>query len=147
MSDFQTWAQSIDPKVWTKNDVHYSKLAWDEGRKELKERIDNLEAAVTKTDDDACQVLGKVLKYPWYKDDLEVFPNATEKMGVCVGDHVALSMAMEAAKRIDELEANNKRHKEIYQNQRKTIYDQVDRIEQFEAEIKEWESGARVPYE
>ena len=36
MSDFQTWAQSIDPKVWSKNDLHYSKLAWDEGRKELE---------------------------------------------------------------------------------------------------------------
>jgi hypothetical protein len=72
VSDFQTWAQSIDPKVWSKNDLHYSKLAWDEGRKELdaklsdqrknriatidvvqesyelKERIDELEAKFTK---------------------------------------------------------------------------------------------------
>ena len=40
MSDFQTWAQSIDPKVWSKNDLHYSKLAWDEGRKELEARIE-----------------------------------------------------------------------------------------------------------
>tara|TARA_R110000744_G_scaffold85683_3_gene167407 strand:+ start:144 stop:356 length:213 start_codon:yes stop_codon:yes gene_type:complete len=39
VSDFQTWAQSIDPKVWSKNDLHYSKLAWDEGRKELEAAV------------------------------------------------------------------------------------------------------------
>ena len=33
---FQEWAQSLDPKVWAKNDIAYAKLAWDEGRQELE---------------------------------------------------------------------------------------------------------------
>jgi hypothetical protein len=40
------------------------------------------------------QILGKALGYPWYKDDLKNFPNATETDGVCVGDHTAWSLAM-----------------------------------------------------
>jgi hypothetical protein len=36
---FQTWAQSIDQKVWAKNDIHYAKLAWDESRKELEAEL------------------------------------------------------------------------------------------------------------
>jgi|TARA_R110000851_G_scaffold41409_3_gene103977 hypothetical protein len=75
---------------------------------ELKERLSRLETAVRRTDDSVCQTLGKVLGYPWYKDDLEVFPvfpYATECMGVCVGDHVAESIAMDAAKHIVELES------------------------------------------
>lgn len=50
------------------------------------------------------QTLGKVLGYPWFKDDRKNFPGATEEDGVCVGDHVAETLAMEAAKRIKELE-------------------------------------------
>lgn len=49
------------------------------------------------------QVLGKVLGYPWYKDDPENWPDATEKDGVCVGDHTAGSLALEAADRITVL--------------------------------------------
>lgn len=51
------------------------------------------------------QILGKALHYPWYKDDQKNFPGATEENGVCVGDHVAESLAMEAAKRIRDLES------------------------------------------
>ena len=40
------------------------------------------------------QILGKALGYPWFKDDLKNFPNATETDGVCVGDHTAWSLAM-----------------------------------------------------
>jgi len=46
------------------------------------------------------QILGKALGYPWYKDDQKNFPGATEKDGVCVGDHVPESILAEAAKRI-----------------------------------------------
>ena len=54
--------------------------------------------------DEVCQTLGKALGYPWYKDDQKNFPGATERDGVCVGEHVAESIAMEAAQRIKTLE-------------------------------------------
>ena len=53
-----------------------------------------------------CQILGKALGYPWYKDDQEVFPGATEADGVCVGEHVADSLALEAARIIRQLESS-----------------------------------------
>ena len=50
------------------------------------------------------QTLGKALGYPRYKDDQKNFPGATDADGVCVGDHVAASLATEAAERIRVLE-------------------------------------------
>jgi hypothetical protein len=53
------------------------------------------------------QTLGKVLGYPWYKDSLDVFPDATEAEGVCTGEHVPASIAAEAAGVILRLRAEN----------------------------------------
>lgn len=53
------------------------------------------------------QTLGKALGYPWYKDDQKNFPGSTEKDGVCVGEHVAESIASEAANRIEKLTKEN----------------------------------------
>lgn len=50
------------------------------------------------------QILGKALGYPWYKDDQKNFPGATEANGVCTGDHVPESLAMEAAARLAQAE-------------------------------------------
>jgi hypothetical protein len=50
------------------------------------------------------QILGKALGYPWYKDDPDIFPKATEADGVCVGVETAWSLAMIAADKIKELE-------------------------------------------
>lgn len=69
------------------------------------QRIAELTHAMAKSNDEITQVLGRALKYPWFKDDQNNFPGATEENGVCVGDHVAESLADEAAKRIAELEA------------------------------------------
>lgn len=63
-------------------------------------RIKHLEAAISRENDDVCQTLGKALGYPWFKDDQKNFPGATERDGVCVGEHVAASIAAEAAKRL-----------------------------------------------
>ncbi len=60
--------------------------------------------AYFKLNDEVCQILGKALRYPWYKDDQKTFPKATEKDGVCVGDQVAESLAQQAANRIQQLE-------------------------------------------
>lgn len=53
-----------------------------------------------------CQTLGKALGYPWFKDDQKNFPGATEEHGVCVGDHVAVTIAHEAANEIERLRQN-----------------------------------------
>ena len=60
--------------------------------------------AYQKTDSEVAQTLGKALHYPWFKDDQANFPGATEADGVAVGDHVAETLAAEAAKRIAALE-------------------------------------------
>lgn len=60
--------------------------------------------AYQKTDSEVVQTLGKALRYPWFKDDPANFPGATEADGVAVGDHVAETLAMEAARRIADLE-------------------------------------------
>ena len=56
--------------------------------------------AMARENNEICQILGKALGYPWYKDDQKNFPGAAEEDGVCVGDHVAASIAMEAAERL-----------------------------------------------
>lgn len=56
-----------------------------------------LQEAVMRESNDIEQILGKALGYPRYKDDPKNFPGSTEQDGVCVGDHVAASLAMEAA--------------------------------------------------
>lgn len=58
---------------------------------------DRMKLACIKMDDEIGQTLGKALGYPWYKDDQVNFPGATEANGVCVGEHVAATIAMEAA--------------------------------------------------
>ena len=78
----------------------------------LKMRIDNLRNACAKQNEDVCQTLGKVLGYPWYKDDQANFPGATEENGVCVGEHVAETIAEEAARRIEKLEGALRRFAE-----------------------------------
>lgn len=70
----------------------------------LEEEIERLRKTCSKLNDDVCQTLGKVLGYPWFKDDQKNFPGATEEDGVCVGDHVAESLAEEAAKKLKELQ-------------------------------------------
>jgi hypothetical protein len=59
--------------------------------------------AWARQDEYILQALGKALGYPWYKDDQENFPGATEADGVCTGEHVAESIADEAAMVIERL--------------------------------------------
>lgn len=66
---------------------------------------DRCKDAYFKLSDHVQQTLGKALGYPWYKDDQKNFPGATDADGVCVGEHVAESIADEAANRIRKVEA------------------------------------------
>jgi hypothetical protein len=59
--------------------------------------------AYAQTSSEVEQALGQALGYPRYKDDQLNFPGATEEHGVCVGEHVPESIAMEAAKAIIDL--------------------------------------------
>ncbi len=72
------------------------------------DRFRQFKAAVLKERDEVEQILGKALHYPWYKDDQEVFPGATEANGVFIGEHVLSTLAMAAARRIAELEEQEK---------------------------------------
>lgn len=69
----------------------------------LEEKI----ARMLKEFEQVNQILGKALGYPWFKDDQTNFPGATEEDGVCVGEHVTVTLAMEAAELIAKLK---KRH-------------------------------------
>lgn len=71
---------------------------------ECMERRAALETACMKTEDAISQKLGKVLGFPWYKDDQKNFPGATDANGVCTGPYVAEDLAELAAKRILHLE-------------------------------------------
>lgn len=66
-----------------------------------RERLRNV---ASKSNEEVCQSLGKALGYPWFKDDQANFPGSTEEHGVCVGDHVAESIADEAARCLTQAE-------------------------------------------
>jgi hypothetical protein len=75
--------------------------------------VERLREACMRTNAAVCQSLGKALGYPWFKDDQKNFPGATEADGVCVGEHVAESVAEEAAralKRWEELHGAIRAH-------------------------------------
>lgn len=77
-------------------------------RDRTQEEWKDLLRRIQKEEDEIQQILGKALHYPWYKDDQVNFPGATEEDGVCVGEHVVITLAMEAAKKIEELERKYK---------------------------------------
>ena len=68
---------------------------------ELRAEIARLRTALSKQNDEICQALGSALGYPKFCDDQQTFPGATESSGVCTGDHVAESIAVEAAALIE----------------------------------------------
>lgn len=49
------------------------------------------------------QILGRALGYPRFCDDQKNFPGALDQDGVCIGDHVALTLAQEAAETLRKL--------------------------------------------
>lgn len=73
------------------------------------ERIKHLRDGIAKQNQTIEQACGKVLGYPWFKDDQKNFPGSTEKDGVCVGDHVAETIVSELASRYTESLARIKR--------------------------------------
>lgn len=67
-------------------------------RKQLRDTKKHFAAIINaqRYDDlEITQLCGKALGYPWFKDDQKNFPGATERDGVCVGEHVAVTIVME----------------------------------------------------
>lgn len=72
-------------------------LAFGEGEKaEQQRQVKGYQSECREVE----QALGKVLGYPWYRDDQKNFPGSSEVDGVCVGEHVPSSIANEAATKI-----------------------------------------------
>ena len=68
-----------------------------------EKRISELNRALAKQNEEICQILGAALGYPKYSDDRINFPDMPlDDPSVCVGDHVAESIAAEAAEWIKE---------------------------------------------
>lgn len=72
-------------------------------------RIDQLKQGYRKELHAVEQALGVVLGYPRFCDDQKNFPGSTEADGVCIGEHVASTIAIEAAERIRKLEGEVER--------------------------------------
>lgn len=73
--------------------------------RQLLDRLNFLQQGCAKTEHEIKQVLGKALgNYPWYKDDQKNFPGATEEDGVCIGEHVTVTIVMEAAEKLTKLQ-------------------------------------------
>lgn len=92
-----------DKRAW-RCEKHAREAKVNHEKAKLQGEAESLRLAATIKDQEISQILGKALGYPWLKDDQRNFPGATEADGVCVGDHVAESLATEAAARIATLE-------------------------------------------
>jgi len=74
--------------------------------RDSEDKARKLREAGSRSNNKIEQTLAQALGcYPWYKDDQENFPGATEADGVCIGEHVAESIAAEAARIIRSLQA------------------------------------------
>lgn len=69
---------------------------------EQSEKIKRLREGFLQQNQEIEQTCGKVLGYSWFRDDQKNFPGATEKDGVCVGEHVAETIVSELAKKHHE---------------------------------------------
>ena len=78
--------------------------------KALEARVKELTDICTKSSHEIEQILGRSLGYPRFCDDQKNFPGTTDADGVAVGEHVAATLAAEAADRINHL---NTRVKEL----------------------------------
>ena len=83
-----------------------------EGAEEQQQRMNYLRKEIFEQNQEIEQTCGNVLGYPWFKDDQKNFPGATEKDGVCVGDHVAATIVSELASRYTEALTRIKRLEE-----------------------------------
>lgn len=111
--------QELNPSNYDHDDVDQLNewAVWAYGELEkLQEENQRLRNGLSMVNEEVCQTLGKALRYPWFKDDQINFPGSTEKQGVCVGDHVAESIAVEAARTLKGVQSENQRLREALQS-------------------------------
>lgn len=89
---------------------------------EATAKLDGLKRAVAKSHEEICQIAGKELGYPWFKDDQKNFPGATEECGVCVGEHVAETIVAELAKSHSELKRRVQELESFHANFPKVVF-------------------------
>ena len=89
----------------------------------LQEHFRQCKQEAVKQNNEICQMLGKALGYPQMIDDQATFPGATKADGVCVGEHIAVTLAREVAteiaalqKRIVKLKDHNMEFRIKYEN-------------------------------
>lgn len=118
---------------------------------QLSEKIKHLREGLLKQNQNIEQTCGKVLGYPWFKDDQKNFPGATEKDGVSVGDHVAETIVSELAKKHAEALNRIKRLEELGNELREcanqlgwTSSDDSRWIERAESAVKAWDKEAKL---
>lgn len=105
--------RTVDDVLRDINNIGGNSVIWAEGdmvalRAEilaLRAENNRIRKAVAAEDAQIQQTLGKALGYPWFKDDQEHFPDATEDNGVFTGMHVAATIAAEAAVKLMKLRA------------------------------------------
>lgn len=71
---------------------------------ELERRLAFVMDASAKENYEIDQILGRALRYPRYADDPKNFHESIGSEDVCTGEHVPVTLAMEAGKRIEVLE-------------------------------------------
>lgn len=138
-------------------DTHTSWLEMSQTARQLErelnaanQRIKRLEEGILKDNQEIEQTCGKVLGYPWFKDDQKNFHGATEKDGVCVGDHVGATIVSELAKRHTEALARIKRMEEAGVELREcaswvghSCCQYADQILRAKAAIEAWDKEAK----
>lgn len=94
---------------------------------ELHTELERVSNAIISQSHEISQTLGKALGYPKFSDDQKNFPGSTGD-GVCVGEHVAETLAMEAAtmianlrERLDKYEAAEKWITDLFETNKPSL--------------------------
>lgn len=96
--------RAIGVEHWALTEPQLCKLS------ELVQKQNQLRERWAKQNHEIEQVLAQAIgTYPWYANDQKNFPGATKADGVCTGDNVVDTIAVEAAKTIKELMADRYR--------------------------------------
>lgn len=107
---FGRLAHVIDREFYSAARTGYPRALAD--LQEWRSEVSRLRDALSRSNDEISQTLGKALGYPRFSDDQKNFPGATGD-DVCVGEHVAETLAMEAARELQAARATIARVREL----------------------------------
>lgn len=96
--------------------------AWTEEHERAEDGLALREAWI-RDEHEIQQVLGRALGYPRFADDQKNFPGATDSDGVAVGEHVAATLAQEAAKSLARWALDYERQKERAERLREAAHE------------------------